>query len=250
MHAKFQKDPELNKEDFLLFLGSVLPPGFVNCLPQSLDLKDPFKAVTFNNFWSFLNYHPLQEIIKKFWKSDQELIKEMEQYKKDLSGYETATTVKNHIAAALKLDAETSNSISDSDRYDPKYFRKLSMKLKRPFRDFTLDYLCTLWTDLQTVLELPPLTFLLDKIREGCICVTWLIPTHLVPQATERARQSVKFFEGYPILRVIISDELVYEVKPIVLDLEGKTSHVLAKEMVRMHSYLFIVYCMCQVKGK
>ena len=258
VQKRFWKDPELDKEDFLLFLGSILPSEVMNCLPQSSDLKELFKALTFNKLWSFLEFHLLERIIEQFWESDQDLKDQMEQYKKDLAAYQTATKVKDFIAAALQLDAETSTSTSDSHSlpligtaYDPKYFKKLSIKLDKPFSDCTLEYLCKLWTSLKDLLRLPPLTLLLHEIREGCICVTWLIPTHLTPQATERARQSVKFFEGYPIQRVIINDELVYEVKPIVFDLEGKTSHVLAKEMVRMQTvYLFIVYCIHKVKGR
>ena len=237
MQKKFQ---ELDKDDLFLFLSCILSPEVMKCLPQSSDLKDIFKAIAFNRLWSFLDYNLLEQIIEEFWESDQELTGRMEQYKADLSSYQTATKLKDHIAAALQLDAETSTS--DSDTYDPEYFKELSIKLDEPFSKHTLDYLFGLWTSLKRLLRLPPLTLLLHKIHKGCICVTWLIPTHLTPQATERARQSVKFFEDYPILRVIINDELVYEVKPIVLDLEGKTSHVLAKETVRIHAvYLFIV---------
>ena len=245
MQKKFQDDPKLNKDDFLLFLGCILPSEVIKCLPQSSDLKELFKAITFNKLWSFLEFHLLERIIEQFWESDQELISRMEKYKEDLSGYQTAIKIKDHIAAALQLDAETSTSTSDSDSlpligtpHDLKYFKELAIKLDEPFGDYTLDYLGRLWTSLKKLLRLPPLTLLLHKIHKGCICVIWLIPTHLAPQATERARQSVKFFEGYPILRVIINDELVYEVKPIVLDLEGKTSHVLAKEMVRIRTVI------------
>ena len=243
VHVKFQKGPEFNKEDFLFFLDSVLS---VNCLPRSSDCKDIFKAITKNKLWTYWDYHLLELTIERFWESDQELRGSMEQYKKDLSGYITVTKLNVHIIAALERDAEmttTSDLSLMETNYDRQCFRELSIKLDRPFGDYTLDYLHTLWTSLQTLLRLPPMTLLLDTIRKGCICVTWLIPTHLALQATERARQSIKFFEEYPILSVIINDELVYEVKPIVLDLEGK-------EMVRVHSYLFIAYCMCQVKGK
>ena len=253
MQTKFQIDPELSKDDLLLFLGCILSPEVMKCLPQSSDLKDIFKAIAFNKLWSFLDYNLLEQIIEGFWESDQELTGRMEQYKADLSGYQTATKLKDHIAAALQLDAETSTSTSDSDTHDPEYLKELSIKLDEPFSEYTLDYLFGLWTSLERLLRLPPLTLLLHKIHKGCICVTWLIPTHLTPQATEKARQSVKFFEDYPILRVIINDELVYEVKPIVLGQQGKSSHVLAKETVRIHAvYLFIVYCMCtcQVKRK
>ena len=237
VRTKFQ-DPEFDKDGFLLFLVSVLPAGAINCLAQSSDLENIFKAITVNKLWTFLDYHLLEQIIELFWESDQELSDLMEQYKKDLSGYKTATKLKDHIAAALQLDAKTSTSTSDSDslpitgtNYDQSYFRKLSVKLDEPFSEYTLDYLCKLWKSLQDLLRLPPLALLLDTIHEGCICITWLIPKHLASQATERALESAEFFERYRILSIIINDELLYDVKPIVP--KEKTFRVPAKEMVR-----------------
>ena len=239
VHTKFQK--ELNKEDFVVFLLSVLPAETMECVPQSSDLEEIFRAITSKKLWTFLDYYLLEQIIEQFWENDEEMVRQMEQYKKDLSGYKTATKLKDHIAAALQLDAEalaqsvddSGNSPSPETKYDPKYFRKLSVKLDGTVADYSMNYLDHLWKSLQLHLRLPPLALLLDTIHEGCICVTWLIPTHLVPQCIERARQPVEFFERFPILRVTIDDKLVYEEKPI--ESEGKEIHeALSKEKVRI----------------
>ena len=71
--------------------------------------------------------------------------------------------------------------------------------------------MCGRWFSLCYLDPDSPQTALLDRIREGCISVTWLIPSYLVPQLTKRAKINTKFFQKHGILKVTVSDQCIYE---------------------------------------
>jgi len=55
-----------------------------------------------------------------------------------------------------------------------------------------------------------PPTVLLDRVRTGCLSVTWLVPSHLIPQLVKRAKVNT-FFQEHRILKVTVSGEIIYE---------------------------------------
>ena len=198
------------RNELRLFVLDVL--SAVKCTLKSLDVEDIFEYLSTNRLWDFWNYHLLEQIIDEFGSNDSEMVEKMKQYKKDLSGYKTANKLAKHIATLSKI--LTSDDYTSSDPPNEEYFRELSVKLEERVAEYTLDYLDKLWDSLQTHLLLPPLGFLLRTIHKGCICITWLIPADLTRKIIERARQSVTCFQQYPILKVTVDSECVYERKP------------------------------------
>ena len=192
---------EEQMQDFRLFLLTILKIKFESDVSN---VQKIFEAITLKGLWNHLQYYLLEEIIKRFLRSDQEVIEQVEQYKKNLSGYKSATKLKDYMVGALKL-ADAPNSTHEG------FFSVLSVKLDECVAEYTLAYLDELWSSLKTHLRLRPLSLLLREIRDGCICVTWTMPTDLVSEAIGRARQGGKFFDESPILRVNIDDEVVYD---------------------------------------
>jgi len=56
-----------------------------------------------------------------------------------------------------------------------------------------------------------PPTALLDRVWNGCVLVTWLVPSYLIPQLIKRVKIDTEFFQKHRILKVTVRGEIVYE---------------------------------------
>jgi len=45
----------------------------------------------------------------------------------------------------------------------------------------------------------------------GCLSVTWLVPSGLIPQLIKQAKLDTEFFQQNNILKVTVGDECVYD---------------------------------------
>ena len=54
---------------------------------------------------------------------------------------------------------------------------------------------------------------MLDHVRTGCVSVTWLVPSGLIPQLKKTVKVDTAFFQKHRILKVIVGDQCVYEEK-------------------------------------
>ena len=112
------------------------------------------------------------------------------------------------MADIIKYESKQSDL---SARRDPKYSRELAVKLKGRFTEHTLAYVKQLWKSLATSCLLPDLPVLLDKIRKGCIAISWLVPTEAVQMLIERGRQCTGVFREYQIVHVEIDGVCIYD---------------------------------------
>ena len=183
-------------------------------IPVTSDVAVIFEAMRSHKTLTYLNVTGLERVIKHFCEGDSETEGKMEQYKKDRSGFELATKIKesDYISKARSnFPYGSDEPASDiQPKQTPAYLRKLAVKLEQCVAEYHLNYLRELWNSLSHVLSLPPLYILLDAIIMNSILVVWLIPTDMVPKATERAKQNADFFRRYPILKVTIGNECVY----------------------------------------
>ena len=195
---------------FFMFLLTIFSMA-EQCIPKSYNLEDVFTAITSHDLWNYWNYYPLEEIIMKYGKNDPDMIERMENYKRDLSGFKLITKIKNYIPAAKAHLTESDDlEVSPVDR-TPNYFRRLSIKWNARVTEYSLRYIENVWQSLSSHLLLPPPSVLLEAVIKKSILVVWLIPVDLVPKAIEKARQSTKLFQIYPILEVVIDGECVYK---------------------------------------
>ena len=198
------------KGKFFMFLLTIFSMA-KQCIPKSSDLEDIFTAITSHNLWNYWNYHPLEQIIKKYGVNDPDMMERMKNYKRDLSGFKLITKIKNYIPAAkAHLTGSDDLEVSPVDR-TPNYFRRLSIKWNARVTEYSLRYIENVWESLSPHLLLPPPSVLLEAVRKNSILVVWLIPVDLVPKAIEKVRQGTKFFRIYPILEVMIDGECVYK---------------------------------------
>ena len=185
-----------------------------NSIPVSSDVSVIFEAMRSHKLLTYLNIAGLEQIIKHFCEGDLEVKSKMEQYKKDWSGFELATKIKESDYISKARSKFTYGSYKPASDLQPKrtpaYLTALAMKLEYYVAEYHLDYLRELWELLSTVLSLPPLYLILDAVIMGSVIVVWHIPTDVVSEATKRAKQNASFFESYPILKVTIGDDCVY----------------------------------------
>ena len=205
------------------YLLAILPDKAARCIPSSSNLKDIFQAMTYSRLWNYLNYCHLEALVEKF--GDEDMISQVEQYKKDRSSFQVATKIKHYIPAAKSVLAKSDAPVEPSPLNEyAKYYWKLEIKLDERVTDYSLEYLEQLWKSLANTLRLPPISLVLDTILRESVLVVWLIPAELGPNAIKMANQCVELFSKYrPLLTVTIGDQLVYKKggKVKCLDLES-----------------------------
>ena len=194
-------------EQLRLFVANQFPPGdFIPPPPASL--TEIFEAVTTHRLWDCLHYSPLVHIVKTFGPSDPEMKDWVQSYQRDLKAYQIITKVEDYIEADLgTADSPPANCAKN----DPRYCCPVEWKTN--FIDHSLDYLAEVWELFSCNYLVPdcPPTALLDRVRKGCLVVTWLVPSGLIELLIKRANIETDFFQQHRILKVTVGDKCVYE---------------------------------------
>ena len=203
---KMVKNGNVNVEQFRLYVIALFPPG--DCIPHSLtNLTDIFEAITRHGLWDFFHYSPLAKIVNKFGANDPDMNKWVQDYMKDLKSYNSITQITDCIELVLANSTEPSPA-----KYDPRYNRPVEWKTN--FIDHTLQYLAEVWEMFSSHYLLPdsPPTALLDCVRRGCVSITWLVPTRMIPQLIKGVESNTDFFQEHHISKVIVDGKCLYEV--------------------------------------
>ena len=175
-------------------------------------------ALSENGLWDYLNYDLLQDIIEEFASDDDELNTMMEQYQRDLTGHVLTLQIQTYLEATHKKQPiATSDSESSGDEIIPallpqqkrKFFKQLSFKIDANVTDCTLGYIKDLWQSLANQFRLPRPAMILHSIAEGCICITWLIPTNLATHVTRMVQETSDMFAKHHILRVMLEEQCI-----------------------------------------
>ena len=169
----------IDMDKFLLYITTLFPPG--DFIAYAKTVAEVFKAITHHQLWDFSSFTPVEEIAEKFGEKDPLLNGWISDYKSRLAGFKAVTKIADYIEACNDEEdiADSEQSIRQNiARYDKRYCRKLSIKLK-PARitEKSLDYIDQFWRSIADYFVLPSLPVLLDTIKEGCVEVTWLVPT-------------------------------------------------------------------------
>ena len=232
---KMVKNGNVDVEQFRLFVIALFPPG--DCIPHSpspTNLTDIFEAITRHGLWDFFHYSPLAKIVKEFGANDPDMNRLVQDYKNDLKSYTSMTNITDCIELVLANPTEPSPA-----KYDPRYNRPVEWKTN--FIDHTLQYLAEVWEMFSSHYLLPdsPPTALLDRVRRGCVSITWLVPTHMIPQLIKGVESNTEFFQEHHISKVIVDGKCVYEVCSCMFtksNLIGKSTYVPFSHTLLMHS--------------
>jgi len=199
----------INVDDFRVFVTNLFQPG--DCIPESKSVHEIFCAITKNGLWDCVNYFPLKLIIKEFACDDAEMSEWVMQYEEARSGYMLITKISEHISVVAVSDSSDTDSDEQLEekpaKYDPRYYRKLSVKVKAEVTEVSMQYVSELWESFASHYCLPSCTALLDSVRAKCILVTWLVPTKHTLELIQKARVDPDFFQEHNILWAAVDDD-------------------------------------------
>ena len=203
---------DIDMKDFRLYILNLFPPGDI--IPDTVSVADIFEAVSRHQLWDYSHCTPIEEISKEFGGDDLELRGWIDDYKSELAGFKATTKIVDYIKACSdeKEIADSDQSLrEDIARYDRRYCYKLTVKLKSRVTEKSLDYIDQFWRSIADHFLLPSLSALLDSIQEGCVEVTWLVPTLSALQIQANIQDSTQFLENLEVIRVIMEDEILYD---------------------------------------
>ncbi len=201
----------INMKDLRLYIVNLFSPGDI--ITDAVSIADVFEVISRHRLWDSFHYAPLEEIIKEFWGGDPELHASMDEYKSELAGFKATTKIVDFIKTCSDEDiADPDQSIRDNmARYDKRYCCKLTIKLKARVTEKSLDYIDELWRSIADHFILPRLSVLLDSIKEGCVEVTWCIPTPLAFQIQTNIQDSTEFWKTFEVIRVTLNSTILYD---------------------------------------
>ena len=205
---------EINMKDLRTFVISYFPSA---CIPLSADIHEIFEALSRNKLWDSWNYLPLKKIVEGFAADDKELESWIDTYKQDLKSYKATTKLIDRISVADSDSTVDESEEEEQDkpaRYDKRFYRTLSLKLKTKFTDQTMEYIDDLWDEIADLYDLPHYVILLDSVRKGCISIVWRIPSHIAPKILETA-PSDKLYHKHGIMRVEYGGEGIYQERKV-----------------------------------
>ena len=225
---------EINMKELRVFLKT-FSPG--ECIPETSDIHEIFEALSSNKLWDSWNYLPLKKIVEGFAADDKELESWIEAYEQDLKSYKATTRLIDRISVA-----ESDSTVDESEeeehdkpaRYDKRFYRTLSFKLKTKFTDQTMEYIDKLWEEIADLYGLPRYVILLDSIRKGCVSIVWRIPSHIAPKILNAPPPSDKFYRKHEITRVEYGGEGIYQ--------EGKVQIYILCFCINYTNLLKVVY--------
>ena len=198
---------------FWLFVKNQFRPGY--CIPPlPTTLMEIFEAITRNGLWDYFHYTPLASIVKRYGVGDTEMEDWIQTYRKDLRSYLLLAKVKDFFQP--EPDNYMVPSPAEKAKYDRDYYCPMEWKIDL-IDHCRLQYLADVWEAFSGHYLMPdsPPTALLDRIRKGCVSITWLVPSGLIPQLIKSVKIDTTFFQKHRILKVTVEDQCVYDEKMI-----------------------------------
>ena len=180
----------VDAEDVRFFVVTSFPPGDVIPLPRTA-LSEIFTAITHHCLWDYFHYSPLERIVKKFGANDPEMQKWVQDYNNDLKTYTSRMKIIDYIEPVLD------GSIA---KCDLRYCCPVEWKII--FTNSTLQHLADVWESFSAhyLKPDPPSTSLLESVREDGNSITWLVPSHLIPQIIKEVKLDTTFLQKHSIL--------------------------------------------------
>ena len=203
---------EIDMKGFRMYIINLFPPGDI--ISNASGVTDIFEIISRHQLWDYTHYAPIEEISEKFGGDDPELTEWIKDYRLKLAGFYATSKIVDYITVLKSEEeiAEPEESLrQDLARYDKHYCKKLTIKLKARITDNCLDYIDQLWRSIAEYFSLPSLSVLLDSIHEGCIEVTWCVPTPLAFQIQTNIPDSTEFFQHQEVIQVVLDDEILYD---------------------------------------
>ena len=211
------KNKVIDLKKFRLYILTSFNTGDI--LDGKESVADIMEALSCRKLWDYSCFTRIEGLVKDFGGEDKELAGWIRDYKSELAGFKATTKIVDYIKvySAEQEIADSSQSLRENmARYDHQYCHKLTGKLKsHVMREKTLDYVDELWRSIADHFLLPSLPALLDSIHEGCVEVTWLVPTLSALQIKANIQDSTEFLNELEVIKVIVDDKTLYSIDKV-----------------------------------
>ena len=186
------------------------------------DVDKIFKVLSDNRMWCYNDITHLKSIADVFMEEDEALLKKITVYEERLRAYRATTKIIDKIRSGeikeYDGDDEFQSVKENTEKYTESYRRRLSVKLfkgdkggKHKLSMNSLEYVEKVWGYFSEEFEeLSPLHSVLDTIEEGCIEITWLIPSVSALGVMKHLHQAVEFFKRIFVSNIILEGIVVY----------------------------------------
>ena len=215
------KSVELDTREFYDHIVHIFEPEEISrLLPDFKEAKDidrTFEVLTKAHCWGFGDVSQLKSIVSRFIEEDEHLISD---YKVKLTSYKATTKIIEWMKSEeMKEESEEDDCESvtlDAKKYNLKFRKKLSAKLfkgegaKAKLSTKSLDYIEKFWEELCEEFDMMSLSCVLDSITDGCIEITWHIPSRSASQILAHINSAVHFFERKFVSNIILEDVVIY----------------------------------------
>lgn len=158
---------DIDMTEFRVYISTRFPPG--DFVLSATTVSDIFTALNKNLLWDFFHFTPIEDVCRTFGRGDKELSELISDYKSELAGYKATTKISGFITECDDSDDDIAESTHflNIARYDRKYCRRLTVKLKDRVTQKSLDYIDKFWRSIADFFVLPSLPVLLGTIHEG-----------------------------------------------------------------------------------
>ena len=151
----------------------------------------------------------------------------VKQYEEAVSGYMLSTKISDHIdvvALSNSSDTDSDEQLEEKPaKYDQRYYRRLSLKVKAKVTEVSMQYVIKLWESLASHYHLPSRAAILDRVHAECILVTWLVPTKHILELIQKAHADPDFFQEHDILWAAVDgNQYLYNSKEGPVNMPGQ----------------------------
>ena len=171
----------------------------VKAIIQSESIEEIFLQL--NLYWDFLNYTLLEHIVTEFGNNDTKAA--MAKYVCELVAFRKATKLLTFIAY-WPCAGEAPPNMS-------RLVTKIEKQMKKDWSNCTLEDVEQFRRTLTQKLLLPSFAVLLRDAEQGCISLTWLIPSSIVKILSKDIHNTkLDWFREYHIARLTIDGQDLY----------------------------------------
>ena len=207
----------ISSDELVLYVKTLFSPG--DCIPHTANVAELFIAITRNRFWNFMHCDKLAKVAGIFLGGDGEVKSQLMQYTQNLAKYKATTKMVDYVSIASEPtdigEPEEIEELASSLRpacKDHRYFCDITVKIRVTVTTQSLSYIDELWGSLSTLFLIPPSTAILDKILTGSLYISWLIPSHCIPQVMEGVQrlETQTFFHQSGIVLFAVGGVRIY----------------------------------------
>ena len=183
-------------------------------IQKSSDIDEMFSALVDHDYWSHLNYGPLETLAKHFLQNNSEVNNLIEDYRSRVTCFQLSRKLidyvkENNLTSDSDLDFDSTTASFTPDKYKK---IKIVVQVNRRVTEVSLQYVQDLWKSIADEFDIPSLTAIISHISLGSLHITWSVPPHW----TDLIKPTSKFCRQNMITIIAIDDQVIYNEEQMV----------------------------------